>query len=62
MQYLKTEGGGQYADLAVEVGVKAVLERMDKLAHADNGKFWDIEVKGYTNPQGLQYRGEEVAW
>ena len=56
--------GSENADLPVEVGVKAVLERVGKLTQKDNGKFWDIEVKGWGNPSGGPnvYRGEELAW
>lgn len=56
--------GSEAADLPVEIGTKAVLERVDKLGKEDNGKFWDIKVEGWTNPSGGPnvYRGEEIAW
>lgn len=56
--------GSENADLPVEVGTKAVLERVSRLTQNDNGKFWDIEVKGWKNPSGGPnvYRGEELAW
>ena len=56
--------GSAQADLPVDVGVKAVLEKMSKVTKEDNGKFWDIEVKGWDNPTGGPnvYRGEEQPW
>jgi hypothetical protein len=57
--------GSDVADLSVEEGVTAVLDRMAKLTKDDNGKFWDIFVEKWHNPHlesPNEYHGKEVPW
>ena len=56
--------GTDGADLPLETGVKAVLEKVDAVSQKDNGKFINIEVKGWTNPSGgpNEYRGGYAPW
>ncbi|ETN42539.1 uncharacterized protein HMPREF1541_01696 [Cyphellophora europaea CBS 101466] len=54
--WLKTDlGGKEYADLEVDVGVKATLELIDRLKQEDTGKFLNIHIPG--NPT---YDGEAL--
>jgi hypothetical protein len=60
---LKTDLGSQDADLPVDVGVKAVLEIVDNATHADNGKFIDIHIPGWSEEGKVNhYLGGEVPW
>ncbi|KAH7304289.1 short chain oxidoreductase [Stachybotrys elegans] len=61
--WVKTDLGGQYADLDVDISVKAVMEVVDRVTAADNGKFLDVHVPGWENNPGLnQYAGGEPEW
>lgn len=57
IQWLKTELGGEHADLPVETGVKSVLEILSSVGREDNGQFFNIEVPGWE-----KYQGEKVPW
>jgi hypothetical protein len=62
-QWLKTDLGGENADLPVETGVTAVLSIIDKTSHEANGRFFNIHVPGWENKPGLnQYDGKEIPW
>ena len=64
MQWLKTELGGDIADLEVDVGVKACVDVIKKAGPADNGRFMNIHVPGYEDRPGNrnQYDGKDVPW
>ncbi|CAG8948836.1 hypothetical protein HYFRA_00001959 [Hymenoscyphus fraxineus] len=55
--WLRTDLGGQHADLDVEVGAKATLEKIIGAGKEQNGKFMDIYVEGHP-----RYNGEDCAW
>ncbi|OQV03721.1 hypothetical protein CLAIMM_08735 [Cladophialophora immunda] len=61
--YLKTDMGGDRADLPVEVGARATLDILFKSTREDNGKYKTIHVPGWENVDGPNvYDGREVAW
>ncbi|KIW97465.1 uncharacterized protein Z519_01049 [Cladophialophora bantiana CBS 173.52] len=61
--YLKTDMGGDRADLPVEVGAKATLDILLKSTKEDNWKCKTIHVPGWENVEGPNvYDGREVAW
>ena len=59
---MKTElGGGDYAELEVDVGaaeVKRIILGADK---SQNGKFFNIHVPGKEDSSGM-YNGGEIDW
>lgn len=55
--------GGESADLSVEEGAEASVERIMAAEKEDNGKFVNIHIKGWENNEGLnQYDGNELPW
>ncbi|EXJ67534.1 uncharacterized protein A1O5_09547 [Cladophialophora psammophila CBS 110553] len=61
--YLKTDMGGDRADLPVEVGAKATLDILFENTKEDNGKCKAIHVPGWEDVEGPNvYNGREVAW
>jgi len=55
--------GGEYAQLDVSVGAKAVLDILARDVNELNGKFLNIHVPGWEHAEGLhQYDGGEVPW
>ncbi|OAP63385.1 hypothetical protein AYL99_02612 [Fonsecaea erecta] len=61
--WLKTDLGGQAADLPVEVGARATLDILFKSTKEDNGKYKNIHVPGWENVQGPNvYDGRDVSW
>ena len=51
------------ADLPVEVGVRAVLDKVFAATKADNRKFANIHVPGWEeNPSFDQYDGKTPPW
>ncbi|BCS19626.1 SDR family oxidoreductase [Aspergillus puulaauensis] len=55
--WLKTDLGGENADLPVETGVKSVLKILSSAGREANGQFFNIEVSGWD-----KYQGEKVPW
>lgn len=52
-----------YADLEVDVGAKATLEKIFAAKKVDNGAFMNILVKGYENVDGPnKYDGKNPPW
>ncbi|KAF2496703.1 putative short chain oxidoreductase [Lophium mytilinum] len=62
--WLKTDLGGDAADLPVEVGAEATLKIVQERGKEDTGKFINIKVAGWEKAPGRMnyYDGEEVAW
>jgi len=61
--WLRTDLGGEAADLDVETGAKAVLEAVEKHGKDFNGKFLNIRVAGWEEKPGLnQYDGKALPW
>ncbi|OAL23532.1 hypothetical protein AYO20_10977 [Fonsecaea nubica] len=61
--WLKTDLGGDQADLPVEVGAQATLDILFKSTTEDNGKSKNILVPGWENVPGPNvYDGKQVAW
>ncbi|KAH8694291.1 hypothetical protein BGW36DRAFT_454900 [Talaromyces proteolyticus] len=61
--WLKTELGGEAADLPVEVGARATLNIVHNKTEKDNGKFFNIHVEGWEQKEGPnQYNGAELPW
>ncbi|KAB8233199.1 uncharacterized protein BDW43DRAFT_276679 [Aspergillus alliaceus] len=62
--WLRTDMGGDRADLPVETGAEAVLKIILEANHAEtNGKFLNIHVPGWEHANGFnQYDGEEIPW
>lgn len=56
-KWLRTDLGGANADLDVEVGAKATLEKIIGAGKEENGRFLDIFVEGYP-----LYSGKDCAW
>ena len=53
--------GGRVADLPVEMGAKALLDIVDNVTNADNGKFLDIHIQGWsTEGKVNHYLGGEI--
>ena len=60
---MKTDLGGDDADIDVEMSSKAVLNLILHVGREDNGKFFNIRVPGFENrPAPFQYAGEEIPW
>jgi hypothetical protein len=56
-------GGVEYADLPVEVGAKATLDKIIGATAKDNGGFLNILVKGWEKTEGPnQYDGVNPPW
>lgn len=54
-QYIKTAMGDFiHGDLTPERAAQAVLEKVDEATMAQSGHFLDIEVAGYTRPDGVR--------
>jgi hypothetical protein len=66
MQWLKTELGGlDRADLTVEEGANATLDKIIKAGKEDNGQFLNIKIKDWEQPKGLNnnfYDGKNLPW
>lgn len=56
-QWLKTDMGGEDADLAVSQGAEAVLNVVDSITLGDNGRFKNILVPGWD-----AYSGQDLPW
>lgn len=60
---MKTDLGGDSADLTPEQSATGLLERVDQATTADTGKFFNVRVPGWENAEGLnRYDGAEVPW
>jgi hypothetical protein len=61
---LRTElGGGAMADLDVEVGAAATLDKILKATKEQNGEFMNIHVEGYEKRDGPnKYDGVNLPW
>ncbi|EYE92425.1 SDR family oxidoreductase [Aspergillus ruber CBS 135680] len=61
--WVRTNLGGDAADLSVEQSSTGVLEIIDNATKADNGKFYNIKVPGWENAEGLnRYDGLQYPW
>ncbi|KAJ0417620.1 hypothetical protein BJY00DRAFT_289270 [Aspergillus carlsbadensis] len=61
--WLRTELGGPYADLPVEVGTKEVLGYLKEAGPDFNGRFLNIHVPGWENaPESNRYDGKDAPW
>ncbi|KAL4733267.1 hypothetical protein BDV11DRAFT_200414 [Aspergillus similis] len=61
--WLRTEMGGQYADLPVETGAEQVLKYVKNGGNELNGRFLNIHVPGWENAPGPnQYPGGDAPW
>lgn len=62
-QWVKTDLGGDSADLTSEQSATGLLERIDQATATDTGKFFNVRVPGWENSEGLnRYDGTEVPW
>lgn len=62
-QWLQTDLGGSNADLPVQTGADAVLEKILSATPEQNGKFLNIRASGWENKPGLnQYDGKDAPW
>ncbi|KAK4570134.1 hypothetical protein LTR86_002214 [Recurvomyces mirabilis] len=59
--WLKTDLGGQYADLDPHIGVAELKRIILEASPAQNGKFVNIHVPGMEDAHG-HYDGGEVPW
>jgi len=60
---VKTDLGGEFADLTVEQSVNAILDVVFNSTQANNGKFMNIHVPGWEKSEGInQYNGGEIPW
>ncbi|BDD63493.1 hypothetical protein MAP00_008376 [Monascus purpureus] len=61
--WVKTNLGGDAADLTVDQSSKAVLDIISHATTAENGKFFNILVPGWEKAEGLnQYDGQQPPW
>ncbi|TVY37964.1 C-factor [Lachnellula subtilissima] len=61
--WLKTDLGSQNADLPVEVGAKATLDKIIGAGKEQNGQFLNIYVEGWEKKEGPnQYDGVNPPW
>jgi hypothetical protein len=62
-KWVKTDMGGEWAQLDVETSIKGVLDIVDKDVAEINGKFLKIHIPGMENAEGFhQYDGAEMPW
>jgi hypothetical protein len=62
-QWLKTDLGGPYADLPVEVGTKEVLRYLKEAGPEFNGRFLNIHAPGWEDaPRSNRYDGKDAPW
>jgi hypothetical protein len=54
--------GGPGAQLGVEAGVQAVMEKVDSLDQKSNGKFLKTYVPGLDKSETISYDGSEIPW
>ncbi|CEL10381.1 hypothetical protein ASPCAL13502 [Aspergillus calidoustus] len=61
--WLKTDLGGPYADLPVEVGTKEVLRYLKEAGPEFNGRFLNIHAPGWEDaPRSNRYDGKDAPW
>jgi NAD(P)-dependent dehydrogenase (short-subunit alcohol dehydrogenase family) len=63
--WLQTDLGSEYADLPVEVGVKAALEKILGAGKEQNAQFLNISIPGWEKPRGANnnfYDGANPPW
>ncbi|KAL4912431.1 hypothetical protein BDW62DRAFT_216311 [Aspergillus aurantiobrunneus] len=62
--WLRTDIGGDMADLSVETGAQAVLKYItDQNPRSLNGRFLNIQVPGYEDAPGPnKYDGKDAPW
>ncbi|KAL6232363.1 hypothetical protein BDW75DRAFT_247272 [Aspergillus navahoensis] len=61
--WLRTDMGGEYADLPVQTGAEQVLKYVKDGGKELNGRFLNIHVPGWENAPGpSQYTGGDVPW
>jgi hypothetical protein len=63
-KWVRTELGGSAADLSVEEGAVATLEKIIAARKEDSGAFMNVRVKGWENPtEGKNlYDGVNYPW
>jgi NAD(P)-dependent dehydrogenase (short-subunit alcohol dehydrogenase family) len=62
-KWLRTDMGGQCADLPVETGAEQVLKCVNNVGKELNGRFLNIHVPGWENAPGPnQYPGGDAPW
>ncbi|KAF3398275.1 hypothetical protein F1880_005607 [Penicillium rolfsii] len=61
--WVKTDMGGEAADIDVETSTKGVLDIVFRVRKEDNGKFFDIRVPEFDErPEPFRYTGDEIPW
>ncbi|KAE8337109.1 hypothetical protein BDV24DRAFT_154670 [Aspergillus arachidicola] len=61
--WVKTDLGGDDADIDVGTSTNAVLDLITHVRREDNGKFFNIRVAAFDHrPEPFQYAGEEIPW
>ncbi|KAJ6099285.1 hypothetical protein N7467_000820 [Penicillium canescens] len=61
--WVKTDMGGDWAQLDVETSIRGALDIVDKDVAGINGKFLKIHIPGMENAEGFhQYDGAEIPW
>ncbi|KAL4799184.1 hypothetical protein BDV19DRAFT_355417 [Aspergillus venezuelensis] len=61
--WLRTDLGGEYADLPVEVGAREVARYVKGADSGFNGRFLNIRVPGWEDKEGAnRYDGEDPPW
>lgn len=64
LKWVRTELGGSAADLSIEEGAVATLEKILTAGKEDNGAFMNVRVKGWENfTEGKNlYDGVNYPW
>ncbi|KAF2136705.1 uncharacterized protein K452DRAFT_292218 [Aplosporella prunicola CBS 121167] len=61
--WLKTDLGGDRADLPVEQGAESTLDIVLRVGPSDTGKAFNIHVPGWEKAEGMnQYDGAVIPW
>lgn len=61
--WLKTDLGGEMADLSVQLGAKATLDKILGARQEQNGEYLNVLVEGWEKAKGPnQYDGCNVPW
>ncbi|KAL1638693.1 hypothetical protein SLS58_008725 [Diplodia intermedia] len=61
--WIKTDLGGEAADLTIEQGSNAAADVIFRVGKEDNGKFFNVHVAGWEKAEGInQYDGGCPPW
>jgi len=60
---VRTDLGGEEADIDVQTSSNAVLDIVQRVNQTDTGKFFNIRCAEFDErPEAYRYMGEEIPW